>query len=130
LDRLAMFGSHHLETRSQIAANTTTPLMTGYMGSVIVIMMILMIPVISFEQFAVTFTDVLTGSDLNPHNDAATQHLLAELNLVLVVIGAFCSMFLISQIRYATVLHSLHTGILLLVISGMLYYDRFVGVGL
>ncbi|MCE2499169.1 MAG: hypothetical protein J4F28_09365 [Nitrosopumilaceae archaeon] len=46
---------------------------------------------------------------------------------MLVVVGAFCSMVLVSQIRYATVLHSLHTGVLLAVIAGMLYYDRLAG---
>ena len=134
LDRLALFASHHVETKREMSARTAAPLMTGYMGSVIVVMMIIMIPVMSFEQFAAL--DVLAGSAaapdaaevpdvLYPGHDAGG--LLAELNLVLVVVGAFCSMALVSQIRYATVLHSLHTGVLLAVIAGMLYYDRLAG---
>jgi len=95
-----------------------------------VVMMIIMIPVMSFDQFAAL--DVLTGDAAAVAPDAThmgydTGGLLAELNLVLVVVGAFCSMVLVSQIRYATVLHSLHTGVLLAVITGMLYYDRLAG---
>ena len=129
LDRLALFASHHIETKKEMSAKTATPLMTGYMGSVIVVMMIIMIPVMSFDQFAAL--DVLAGSAA-PDPDAPylgydAGGLLAELNLVLVVVGAFCSMVLVSQIRYATILHSLHTGVLLAVIAGMLYYDRLAG---
>jgi len=128
LDRLALFASHHIETKREMSAKTATPLMTGYMGSVIVVMMIIMIPVMSFDQFAAL--DILAGASATPdapHPGYDTGSLLAELNLMLVVVGAFCSMVLVSQIRYATVLHSLHTGVLLVVITGMLYYDRFAG---
>ena len=131
LDRLALFASHHVETKREMSAKTATPLMTGYMGSVIVVMMIIMIPVMSFDQFAAldvlagTVTDA-TASD-TPYMGYDAGGLLAELNLVLVVVGAFCSMVLVSQIRYATILHSLHTGVLLAVITGMLYYDRLAG---
>ncbi|MDE0266328.1 MAG: type II secretion system F family protein [Thaumarchaeota archaeon] len=133
LDRLALFASHHIETKKEMSAKTATPLMTGYMGSVIVVMMIIMIPVMSFDQFAAL--DVLAGTALGaaaapdaPYFGHDAGGLLAELNLVLVVVGAFCSMVLVSQIRYATILHSLHTGVLLAVITGMLYYDRLAGV--
>ena len=132
LDRLALFASHHVETKKEMSAKTATPLMTGYMGSVIVVMMIMMIPVASFDQFAAL--DVLAGSapDAETVSDASylgydLGGLLEELNLVLVVVGAFCSMVIVSQIRYATILHSLHTGVLLAVITGMLYYDRLAG---
>ncbi len=128
LDRLALFSSHHIETKREMSAKTTTPLMTGYMGAVIVVMMIIMIPVMSFDQFAAL--DVLAGDTAPdaPYLGYDTGGLLAELNLVLVVVGAFCSMVLVSQIRYATILHSLHTGVLLAVIAGILYYDRLAGV--
>ncbi|MDE0090899.1 MAG: type II secretion system F family protein [Thaumarchaeota archaeon] len=133
LDRLALFASHHIETKREMSAKTATPLMTGYMGSVIVVMMIIMIPVMSFDQFAAL--DVLAGTATGaaaaapdaPYLGYDAGGLLAELNLVLVVVGAFCSMVLVSQIRYATILHSLHTGVLLAVIAGMLYYDRLAG---
>lgn len=133
LDRLALFASHHVETKREMSAKTATPLMTGYMGSVIVVMMIIMIPVMSFDQFAAL--DVLAGAGAAgaaavsdaPYPGYDAGGLLAELNLVLVVVGAFCSMVLVSQIRYATVLHSLHTGVLLVVIMCMLYYDRLAG---
>ena len=125
LDRLATFASHHLETRREMAAKTTTPLMTGYMGSIIAVMMILMIPVMSFDQFA-ALDDMMSTVDFQRH-DFDISGTLAELNLVLVVVGAFCSMALVSQIRYRTMLHSLHTGVLLSAITGMLYYDRYVG---
>ncbi|MDE0525651.1 MAG: type II secretion system F family protein [Thaumarchaeota archaeon] len=133
LDRLALFASHHIETKKEMSAKTATPLMTGYMGSVIVVMMIIMIPVMSFDQFAAL--DVLAGSAAPdaaavpdaPYFGHDAGGLLAELNLVLVVVGAFCSMVLVSQIRYATVLHSLHTGVLLVAIMCMLYYDRLAG---
>ena len=131
LDRLALFASHHIETKREMSAKTATPLMTGYMGSVIVVMMIIMIPVMSFDQFAAL--DVLAGTVTDaaasdtPYMGYDAGGLLAELNLVLVVVGAFCSMVLVSQIRYATILHSLHTGVLLAVIAGMLYYDRLAG---
>ena len=132
LDRLALFASHHIETKKEMSAKTATPLMTGYMGSVIVVMMIIMIPVMSFDQFAAL--DVLAGTAAGsaaapdaPYLGYDAGGLLAELNLVLVVVGAFCSMVLVSQIRYATILHSLHTGVLLVVIAGMLYYDRLAG---
>ena len=132
LDRLALFASHHVETKKEMSAKTATPLMTGYMGAVIVVMMIIMIPVMSFDQFAAldVLAGTVTGAAAAP--DASylgydAGGLLAELNLVLVVVGAFCSMMLVSQIRYATILHSLHTGVLLVVITGMLYYDRLAG---
>ncbi len=136
LDRLALFASHHVETKREMSAKTATPLMTGYMGSVIVVMMIMMIPVMSFDQFAAL--DVLAGSaapDAETVSGASylgydLGGLLAELNLVLVVVGAFCSMVLVSQIRHATILHSLHTGVLLVAIMCMLYYDRLAGVAL
>ena len=127
LDRLATFASHHLETRQDLSQKTATPLMTGYMGSIIVVMMILTIPVMSFEQFAAF--DELLDADLSTQQ-FETEGLLADLNMVLVVVGAFCSMLLVSQIRYGTVMHTLHTGILLLAVVGMLYYDRYVGVSL
>ncbi|MCE2499168.1 MAG: type II secretion system F family protein [Nitrosopumilaceae archaeon] len=44
LDRLALFASHHIETKKEMSAKTATPMMTGYMGSVIVVMMIIMMP--------------------------------------------------------------------------------------
>ncbi len=132
LDRLALFASHHIEMKKEMSAKTATPLMTGYMGSVIVVMMIIMIPVMSFDQFAAL--DVLAGTVTGaavapdaPYMGYDAGGLLAELNLVLVVVGAFCSMVLVSQIRYATVLHSLHTGVLLVAIMCMLYYDRLAG---
>ncbi len=130
LDRLALFASHHVETKKEMSAKTATPLMTGYMGSVIVVMMIMMIPVMSFDQFAAL--DALAGPTAAAPDASYFGYdlgvLLAEMNLVLVVVGAFCSMVLVSQIRYATILHSLHTGALLAAIMCMLYYDRLAGV--
>ena len=127
LERLGLFASHYLETRSELAAKTVTPLMTGYMGSIIVVMMILMIPVSSFSDFAAFDALGNSGVTVKDPNAGFISELVLELNMVLVVVGAFCSMLLVSQIRYATVLHTLHTGVLLSVIVGMLYYDRYGG---
>lgn len=132
LDRLSMFASHYLESRKSLAAKTVTPLMTGYMGSIIVVMMILMMPVSGFEGSLDSLTGAgnMGGAEIisQQENNFDAQALLDELNMMLVIIGAFCSMLLISQIRYGTVLHSMHTAVLLIVVSGMFYYDRYVGV--
>jgi len=130
LEKLAMFGSHHQETRKQIAAQTATPLMTGYMGAIIVVMMLQMIPVSSFEDFAGGFDHIIQGETIDVTGaDEGQQQLLTELNLVLVVVVAACSMFLVSQIRYATVLHSLHTGILTIVVMIVLEYGKYTAAG-
>ena len=109
LDRLALFASHHVETKREMSAKTATPLMTGYMGSVIVVMMIMMIPVMSFDQFAAL--DVLAGTapDAETASDASylgygLGGLLEELNLVLVVVGGvlFHGAGLADQVRHRT----------------------------
>ena len=131
LDRLAMFASHHQETKQEMAAKTVNSLMTGYMGSVIVVMMLVMIPSMSFDQFGAfnqILDDASTGVTLRDPTEYDPASLLGQLNMVLVIVGAFCSMMLISQIRYATVLHSLHTGILLAVLTAIMWYDAHVGI--
>ena len=132
LDRLALFASQYLETKREMAAKTVNSLMTGYMGSIIVVMMLLMIPSMSFDQFG-AFEDILATSTsginlTDPTYDPGS--LVADLNLVLVVVGGFCSMMLVTQIRYSTILYSLHTGALLTAITALFYYDKYVGVSL
>ena len=132
LERLALFSSQYLETKQEMASKTVNSLMTGYMGSVIVVLMLLMIPSMQFDQFG-AFEDMLSTSTsginlTDPMYDPGS--LVADLNLVLVVVGAFCSMMLVTQIRYSTVLYSLHTGALLTAITAMFYYDKYVGVTL
>lgn len=126
LERLAQFCSHYLESRATMSEKTMTALMTGYMGSIIVVMMILMIPIMSFEQFAAL--DELVDADLTPTFDMSGA--VGDVNLVLVVVGAFSSMSLVCTIRYSTMLFSLHPAILLAAIAGLLYYDRYVGISL
>ena len=132
LERLALFASQYLETKQEMASKTVNSLMTGYMGSIIVVMMLLMIPSMSFDQFGAyeELLDVGTSGVSLSDSSYDPGALVADLNLVLVVVGAFCSMMLVTQIRYSTVLYSLHTGVLLLVIAILLYYDRYVGVSL
>ncbi len=130
LDRLSMFVSHYLESRKNLAEKTATPLMTGYMGSIIVVMMILMIPMANFDvSFGTGLNPSNTGEDIILNNTGGfdPHHMLSELNMILVIIGAFCSMVLIAQIRYGTILHSMHTGILLAIITAIFYYDRYAG---
>lgn len=132
LERLALFASQYLETKQEMASKTVNSLMTGYMGSIIVVMMLLMIPSMSFDQFG-AYEELLevgvSGVNLtDPTYDPGS--LVADLNLVLVVVGGFCSMMLVTQIRYSTVLYSLHTGALLMAITVLLLYDKYVGVSL
>lgn len=132
LDRLALFSSQYLETKQEMASKTVNSLMTGYMGSIIVVMMLLMIPSMSFDQFG-AFEDMLSTSTsgvnlTDPTYDPGS--LVADLNLVLVVVGGFCSMMLVTQIRYGTILYSLHTGALLAAVTALLLYDEYVGVSL
>lgn len=132
LERLALFASQYLETKQEMASKTVNSLMTGYMGSVIVVMMLLVIPSMSFDQFS-AFEDILSTSTSGVDFSDTSYNpgeLVADLNLVLVVVGAFCSMMLVTQIRYSTILYSLHTGVLLVVIAVLFWYDKYVGVSL
>ncbi len=132
LERLALFASQYLETKQEMASKTVNSLMTGYMGSIIVVMMLLMIPSMSFDQFGAYEEILQTGASgvnlTDPTYDPGS--LVADLNLVLVVVGGFCSMMLVTQIRYSTVLYSLHTGALLTAITALFLYDKYVGVSL
>ena len=82
--------------------------------------MVLLIPTISFEDF--TIDEDYTNLELD--------NTLTSLNLVLVIIGGFFSMMLVSKIKYSTINHSLHIAILLIIISIAFYYDKFVGINI
>jgi len=121
LEKLVEFSKNYLESKTEIAQKTSNSLMIGYMGSLIMVMILLVIPTISFDNFEVIAGDVIEVTNDNTIN---------SLNYVLVIISSFFSMLLISKIKYSTINHSLHTTILLSIISVIFYYDKFIGITL
>jgi|APSaa5957512535_1039671.scaffolds.fasta_scaffold02143_11 archaeal flagellar protein FlaJ len=124
MEKLASFSNNYLESKKEMAEKTSTGLIIGYMGPIIVIIMIMILPSISIESFTENF------DDSNFVNDIQIDNTLTVLTSVLVIIVSFFSMLLISKIKYSTINYSLHSGIILVILSAFLYYDKYVGISI
>lgn len=124
MEKLRKFSTNYLELKKEMAEKTTNGLIVGYMGSIVTVMIILIMPSIDIESFTQNI------SESNFDKDIFIDDTIVELNIVLLAITTFFSMTLISKIKYLTINYSLHSAIILLIITGMLYYDRYVGVAL
>jgi len=121
MEKIAEFSNNYLESKQEIQDKTNTALMLGYMGSLIVVGMIVLIPSISLTEFTTSISNV---------NEIGLDDTLSSLNSTLLIVVAFFSMVLVSKIKYSTINQSLHIGILLTLVTVVLYYDKFVGVNL
>ncbi len=124
MEKLASFSNNYLESKKEMAEKTSAGLIIGYMGPVIVIIMIMILPSISIESFTENF------DDSNFVNDIQIDNTLTVLTSVLVITVSFFSMLLISKIKYSTINYSLHSGIILVILSALLYYDKYVGISI
>ena len=119
MEKLAIFSNGYLESKTAIANKTTISVILCYMGSLIVVVLVLIIPSSNIGDF----TKVIGGV-----TDVNLDESLTSMNLMLVIITSFMSMILVSKIRHGTIKHSLNNGIVLIIICAILYYDKFIGI--
>jgi len=119
MEKLAIFSNNYLESKTEINNKTTISIILTYAGSLIVIILVLIIP--SYEMD--NFTSTIQGM-----NDVNLDDTLTSMNFMLVIITSFLSMILVSKIRYGTVKHSIHNGVVLCMILTILYYDKMIGL--
>jgi len=121
MEKLAIFSNNYLESKAEINNKTTISIMLSYFGSMIVVVLVIMIPAYSMDNFTAPIEGI---------NNVSLDDTLTSLNLMLVVMTSFLSMILVSKIRYGTIKHSIHNGIVLGMILLILYYDRIVGLNI
>ncbi len=124
MEKLALFSSNYLESKKEMSDKTSTGLMIGYIGPILVVIMILILPSVSIEEF----TENIDTSDFV--SDIEIDDSLTIMTSILTVIVSFFAMLLISKIKYSTINHSLHSGVILVIVAILLYYDKFVGISL
>jgi len=121
MEKLAIFSNNYLESKAEINNKTTISIILSYAGSLIVVVLVIMIPAYNMDNF----TNTIDGID-----NVSLDDTLTSLNLMLVIVTSFLSMILVSKIRYGTVKHSIHNGIVLCMILFILYYDRMIGLSI
>jgi len=119
MEKLAIFSNNYLESKTEINNKTTISIILTYVGSLIVIVLVLIIPSYNMNNFTSTIQEI---------TDVTLDDTLTSLNLMLVTMTSFLSMVLVSKIRYGTVKHSIHSGIVLCVILIILYYEKMIGI--
>ena len=121
MEKLAIFSNNYLESKTEIANKTTISIILCYMGSLIVIVLVLMIPSVNMGNFTEIIDEI---------SDVDLDDTLTSMNIALVIVTSFMSMMLVSKIRYGTIQHSLNNGVMLIVISIILYYNKIVGLNI
>lgn len=122
MEKLAMFSNTYLEEKKEMQAKTSGAVMLGYMGSMLVVIIIFAIPMVSMESVTgsmSSFVDI---------GETGLDDTLTNVNYTLLIVTSFFSMLLVSKIRYATINHSLNAGIIVTLIMAFFYYDEFVGI--
>ncbi|NRA05673.1 MAG: hypothetical protein HRU07_05870 [Nitrosopumilus sp.] len=121
MNKLALFSSYYLESKKEMLDKTSTAVMMGYMGPIIVVTMVLIMPSVDVTSIVENVDDI---------SEIELDDSLRSLNSALVVIVSFFSLMVVSKIRYLTIYHSLHTAIIVAIVCLMFYYDKFVGINL
>lgn len=121
MEKLAIFSNNYIESKSEIQSKTTISIMLSYMGSLIVVVLVIMIPSVNMGDFTEVIDEI---------NDVNLDETLTSMNLMLVIVTSFISMILVSKIRYGTIKHSLNNGVVLIMILIILYYDKMIGINM
>ncbi len=121
MEKLAIFSNNYIESKSEIANKTSISVILCYMGSLIVVVLVLIIPSVNMGDFTEIIDEI---------NDVNLDETLTSMNLMLVIVTSFMSMILVSKIRYGTIQHSLNNGVVLIMILIILYYDKIVGLSI
>jgi len=121
MEKLAIFSNGYIESKIEIANKTSISVILCYMGSLIVVVLVIMIPSSNISDFTKVIDEI---SDVN------LDETLTSMNLMLVIITSFMSMVLVAKIRYGTIQHSLNNGIVLIMILIILYYDKMMGLSI
>ncbi len=121
MEKLAIFSNNYIESKTEIANKTIISIILSYMGSLIVIVLVLIIPSVNMVDFTEIIDEI---------NDVDLDDTLTSMNLMLVIVTSFMSMILVSKIRYGTIQHSLNNGVVLIVIAIILYYNKIVGLNI
>jgi len=121
MEKLAIFSNNYIESKNEIANKTAISVILCYMGSLIVVVLVIMIPSVNMGDFTKIIDEI---------NDVNLDETLTSMNLMLVIITSFMSMILVSKIRYGTIQHSLNNGVVLIMILVILYYNKIVGLSI
>ncbi len=121
MEKLAIFSNNYIESKTEIANKTIISIILSYVGSLIVIVLVLIIPSVNMGDFTAAIDEI---------NDVDLDDTLTSMNLMLVIVTSFMSMILVAKIRYGTIQHSIHNGIVLIVIAVILYYNKIVGLNI
>lgn len=119
MEKLAKFSNDYIESKNDVESKTMMSVILAYFGSIVGLALILLIPSIGMGDMA----EVIDGV-----NDISMNDTLTSLSISLVVMTSFLSMVLVSKVRYGTIKHSLNGAVLMIIIMGILYYDKFIGI--
>lgn len=102
MEKLAIFSNNYLESKTEINNKTTISIILTYVGSLIVVILVLIIPSYNMDNFTANVDGI---------NNVSLDDTLISMNFMLVIITSFLSMILVSKIRYGTIKHSIHNGV-------------------
>ena len=121
MEKLAVFSSHYLEKKQNMLVKTNESIFIAYAGIIILLFVLLVIPEMNISGISNIMNNMYVDDEIQ------LDESLESLNMVLVIVMSFLSMMLVSKIRYNTIKHSLHCGIILLIITGVLSYQKYIG---
>lgn len=121
LTKLSSLLEKWIEIKEKMASGSAMALLLAYLGSFIGIMMVILLPLITTQPQIDSFTSFSNVKIDNTIDDA-----IISMNYTLLFIIAFFGMTMVSKIKSMTIHDSLHTGIIMILLSVVIYANEYL----
>jgi len=122
MKKLSELSQKWIDVKSEMVSGTVISLVLAYVGPLIAIMMIIIIPTFSISEHVNS-----VSSYTNIHAENSITDSLTDLNYVLLFVIAFFGTMLIVKIRTMTIHNSLHIGLVMLIMTVILHFNQYIG---
>ena len=123
MKKLSELSQKWIDVKSEMINGTSMGLALAYVGPLIALLMIIMIPTFSIEDQVNSISNYTNIQAENSITDSLTS-----LNYLLLFVIAFFGTMLAVKIRTMTIHNSLHIGLVMLVMVILLHFDKYVGI--
>ena len=123
MNKLSELSQKWIDVKSEMISGTVMGLVLAYVGPLIALLLIIMIPAFSIEEQVNSISNFT-----NIEADNSITDSLTSLNYLLLFVIAFFGTMLTVKIRTMTIHNSLHIGLVMLVMVIILHFDKYVGI--
>jgi len=123
MKKLSELSQKWIDVKSEMVSGTVIALMLAYVGPLIALFMIIMLPTFSISEQVNSISDY---TSIHAENSITAS--LTNLNYVLLFVIAFFGAMLTVKIRTMTIHNSFHVGMIMSVMVAILHFDQYVGI--